>query len=154
MKETILLVEDEQEDVFFLRDAFNEIGILNPLHWARDVKTAMDYLSGYGEYADCGRFPLPGLMLLDLKQPGGWEILAWLTEQPELKSLIVMIVTPSQFQSDIDLAYQLGANAYLVKPSSPRELRELVTAIKQFWLDLNLRSPAHRKPDARMVTTY
>ncbi len=139
MNRTILLVEDEENDVFFLKYAFKEVGILNPLQVAEDGKAAMDYLSGTGEYADREKFPLPCLVLLDLKLPGvmGMEVLKWIREQPELKTLIVIILTSSRLEPDIERAYQLGANAYLVKPSSPSELRETAAAIKQFWLELN-----------------
>jgi CheY-like chemotaxis protein len=139
MSNTILLVEDEENDVFFLKYAFKEVGILNPLKVAQDGKIAMDYLSANGEYADRERFPLPGLILLDLKLPRvmGLEVLKWIREQPELKTLIVIVLTSSRLEPDIEKAYQLGANAYLVKPSSPPELRALATGLKEFWLSLN-----------------
>jgi len=78
-------------------------------------------------------------VLLDLKLPRvmGLEVLKWVREQAELKTLIVIILSSSQLMPDIERAYELGANAYLVKPSTPPELRELATAIKQFWLKLN-----------------
>ena len=139
MSNTILLVEDEENDVFFMRNAFKEVGILNPLQVAVDGQEAMDYLSGNGRYADRERFPLPCLTLLDLKLPRvmGLGVLKWMREQPALKTLIVIILTSSRLGPDIERAYQLGANAYLVKPSSPPELREIAMGIKQFWLELN-----------------
>jgi CheY-like chemotaxis protein len=139
MSKTILLAEDEENDVFFMKHAFTEVGILNPLQVVQDGKEAMDYLSGNGGYADRERFPLPCLTLLDLKLPRvmGLEVLKWMREQPELRNLIVIIFTSSRLEPDIEMAYQLGANAYLVKPSSPLELREIATGIKRFWLELN-----------------
>ena len=139
MSKTILLVEDEENDVFFMKQAFEEVGILNPLHVAVDGQEAMDYLGGHGAYADRERFPLPCLTLLDFKLPRvmGLEVLKWIREQPELKTLIVIILTSSRLGPDIERAYQLGANAYLVKPSTPQELRETAQGIKQFWLALN-----------------
>jgi len=139
MSNTILLVEDEENDVFFLKRAFEEVGILNPLQVAQDGKEAMDYLSGHGEYADRERFPLPCLILLDLKLPRvmGFEVLQWIREQPSLKALVVIILTSSRLEPDIEKAYKSGANAYLVKPSTPTELRAIATGIKQFWLELN-----------------
>jgi len=155
LSQTILLVEDEENDVFFMKHAFREIGITNPLQVARDGREAMDYLSGNGEYADRRRFPLPCLMLLDLKLPQemGFEVLKWLRDQPELKTLIVIILTSSRLGFDIDMAYHLGANAYLVKPSSPRELREIAMGIKQFWLELN-HGPAARNESAKLVVSH
>ena len=139
MSKTILLVEDEENDVFFLKNAFKEVGILNPLKVAQDGQEAMDYLSGRGDYADRARFPLPSLTLLDLKLPRvmGLEVLKWMRAQPGLKTLLVIILTSSRLGPDIERAYQLGANAYLVKPSSPPELYKIATSIKQFWLELN-----------------
>jgi PAS domain S-box-containing protein len=139
MSGTILLVEDEENDVLFMKHAFKEVGILNPLQVAQDGKEAMDYLSGNGGYADRERFPLPCLTLLDLKLPRvmGLEVLKWMREQPELRNLIVIVLTSSRLGPDIETAYQLGANAYLVKPSSPGELREMAMGIKQFWLERN-----------------
>jgi len=139
MSNAILLVEDEENDVFFLKHAFEEVGILNPLRVAEDGQEALDYLSGHGEYADRERFPLPCLILLDLKLPQvmGFEVLQWIREQPALKALVVIILTSSRLEPDIEKAYQLGANAYLVKPSTPAELRQIATGIKEFWLQLN-----------------
>ena len=143
MNQTILLVEDEENDIFFMKRAAKKNGILNPLQVAQDGQVAMDYLSGRGEYADRARFPLPCLTLLDLKLPRvmGLEVLKWVRAQPGLKTLLVIILTSSRLRPDIERAYQLGANAYLVKPSSPPELRKIATGIKEFWLELN-RGPA------------
>jgi CheY-like chemotaxis protein len=139
MNDTILVVEDELDDIFFMRHAFKEIGISSPLQVVQHGRQAIDYLNGNGAYADRGEFPLPCLVLLDLKLPQlmGFEVLKWVREQSGLKTLIVVILTSSQLRADIECAYQLGANAYLVKPSTPSELRELVMGIKQFWLKLN-----------------
>jgi CheY-like chemotaxis protein len=147
MSKTILLVEDDENDVFFMQSTFKEIGILDPLQVAQDGQQAMDYLGGHGEYADRERFPLPCLTLLDLKLPRvmGLEVLRWIRAQPELKTHIVIILTSSRNGADVEQAYQLGANAYLVKPSSSPELREIALGIKQFWLELNQFPAACRK---------
>jgi CheY-like chemotaxis protein len=139
MNDTLLLVEDEANDIFFMKHAFEEVGILHPLQVMKNGREAINYLGGKGEYADRERFPLPCLVLLDLKLPWvmGLEVLKWVREQPELKTLIVIILSSSKLVPDIECAYQLGANAYLVKPSTPPELRELAIGIKQFWLKLN-----------------
>jgi CheY-like chemotaxis protein len=136
---TVLLVEDDVNDVFFMKRAFQEAGILNPVQIVYDGRQAMNYLSGDGEYADREKFPFPCLVLLDLNLPWvmGLNILKWVREQSRTKTLIVIILSSSQLGPDIEQAYQLGANAYLVKPSTPPELRELVTGIKHFWLKLN-----------------
>jgi CheY-like chemotaxis protein len=139
MSDTILLIEDIPDDVFFLKNAFKEAGVYNPLYVAKDGREAQDYLSGKDAFADREQFPLPCLTLLDLKLPRvmGLDVLRWIRRQPGLRSLIVIILTSSQQLSDIEGAYELGANAYLVKPSSPAELREIAITIKKFWLELN-----------------
>ena len=143
MSATILLVEDDANDVYFMKRAARKAGILDSLHVAQDGQEAMDYLRGFGEYADRQRFPLPSLVLLDLKLPRvmGFEVLKWIRQQPALKSIIVIILTSSQEQPDVDLAYRLGANSYLVKPPTPDRLTEMIARIKQYWLDLNRPAP-------------
>jgi CheY-like chemotaxis protein len=139
MNRTVLLVEDEPNDIFFMKLAFEEVGILNPLQVVNNGKDAMNYLGGEGEYADREKFPMPCIVLLDLNLPWvmGLDVLKWVREQSGMKTLVVIILSSSQLAPDIERAYQLGANAYLVKPSTPPELRELVAGVKQFWLKLN-----------------
>lgn len=138
-EETILLVEDDQNDVFFLQYAFQEAGIKNPVQVATEGQQAIDYLQGHGPYADRNRFPFPCLVLLDLKLPVkmGLDVLRWLRNQPQLQSLLVLVLTSSSSVRDVDEAYRLGARAFLVKPVSTDKRVELARAIKQFWLELN-----------------
>ena len=138
MNQTILLVEDEENDIFFMKRAAKKIGMLNPLQVAHDGQEAIDYLGGRGAYADRERFPLPGLVLLDLKLPRvmGLEVLKWIRQQAQLYGIVVVVLTSSNLGPDIDMAYRLGANSYLVKPT-PDKLSEMISAIKQYWLDLN-----------------
>jgi len=140
---TILLVEDDANDEFFLRRAAKLAGMLDPLRVVRDGRQAIDYLKGAGAYADRAQFPLPTLILLDLKLPlvMGMEVLKWIRAQPELQTIIVIIFTSSHLPSDVEKAYRLGANSFLVKPSDPEKLQELLVLIKDFWLGVNLSSP-------------
>jgi CheY-like chemotaxis protein len=144
MNPTILLVEDDDNDVFFFKRAAKLAGLTNPLHVAQDGRQAIDYLKGTGACADRSRFPMPSLVLLDLKLPlvMGLEVLKWIRAQPELRAVIVIVFTSSRLAPDIDTAYRLGANSYVVKPSSPSELQPMLAVIKQYWLDLNEPSPA------------
>src|SRR5688500_3072954 len=137
MNQTILLVEDDSNDVFFMKRAMKLAGIINPVQVASDGRQAMNYLGGGNKRADRAQFPLPCLVLLDLKLPHvmGLDVLKWIREQPELKHLIVLVFTSSKLPLDISKAYSLGANSYLVKPSSPRELPEMVRMIKNYWLE-------------------
>ena len=136
---TILLVEDDTNDIFFLQYAFETAHITNPLQVAVDGQQAIDYLSGTGRYADRSRFPFPCLMLLDLKLPVkmGFDVLRWIRKQPAMQSLPVVVLTSSSEREDIDEAYRLGARSYLVKPLSVPKRLELVNLIKSYWLDFN-----------------
>ena len=144
MKQTILLVEDDTNDVFFMKRAMKLAGMLNPVQVASDGRQAINYLDGAGEYSDRRKFPLPCLVLLDLKLPHvmGLDVLRWIREQPDLRTVIVLVFTASKLPPDISKAYFFGANSYLVKPSKPDELIQMVRLIKQYWLDLNYSAPA------------
>lgn len=139
MHRTILLVEDDENDVYFFKRAAKLSGMLNPLQVAEDGRQAIDYLKGSGLYADRIEFPMPSLVLLDLKLPHimGLDVLKWIRAQPELQTVIVIVFTSSKLAPDIDAAYRLGANSYVVKPGSPAKLQEMLVVIKQYWLDLN-----------------
>jgi len=144
MNRTILLVEDDMNDVFFMKRAMKLAGMVNPVQLVSDGQQAMHYLGGTDEFSDRAQFPLPSLVLLDLKLPlvMGLDVLKWIREQPELDTLVVLIFTSSKLPPDISRAYSLGANSYLVKPSDPQELTQTVKLIKQYWLDLNQSMPA------------
>ena len=130
----LLLVEDEKNDIYLFKHVLIAEQITNPLHVAEDGQHSIDYLDGIGQYADRAQFPLPVLVLLDLKLPvkTGLQVLEWIRKQPRLETLLVVILTSSSEQSDIDAAYRLGANSFLVKPSGHKELRELVKMIRRY----------------------
>lgn len=135
----ILLVEDDENDVFFLKHAFETAGIVNPVLVVPDGQQAIDYLTGAGVYADRNRFPIPFLILLDLKLPirVGIDVLRWIHEQPELQTLLVVVLTSSADQKDVEECYRLGARSFLVKPLSVAERLAMAHAIKRYWLELN-----------------
>jgi CheY-like chemotaxis protein len=135
----ILLVEDDENDVFFLRYAFEMAGITTPLHVSVDGKEAIDYLAGAGKYSDRETYPLPCLVLLDLKLPVrmGHEVLRWIQEQPALQTLLVVVLTSSADPRDVNDCYRLGARSFLVKPLSVDRRLDLARAIKMYWLELN-----------------
>lgn len=136
---SILLIEDNEDDVFFMRRALKSAGIENPLSVAKDGQEAVDYLNGNHSFADRTKFQLPCLVFLDLKLPhlSGHEVLAWLRSQEHLLGIVVLVLTTSRERRDIDEAYRKGANAYLVKPSSPPELLQMMLSVKNFWLKYN-----------------
>jgi two-component system response regulator len=139
MTKAILLVEDEDHDVFFMQLALEEAGANNPLSVARDGREAIAYLKGEDKFASRHDFPLPGLVLLDLRLPRvpGLQVLKWIREQPGFMKLPVIICSSSSQDSDVDTAYRLGANGYLVKPSHTADRLALVRLIKKYWLDLD-----------------
>jgi DNA-binding response OmpR family regulator len=138
----ILLVEDDENDVFFFKRAMSKAGMNHPLQVARDGEEAINYLQGGGKFARRAEFPLPGLVLLDLKLPFvmGLDVLRWIRQQPHLVP-IVIILSSSREEADIAEAYSLGANAYLVKPAQASELGEMVRAVSDFWLKQNMPPP-------------
>jgi CheY-like chemotaxis protein len=137
---TILLVEDERNDVFLLQYAFEAAGIVHPLQVVEDGQEAIEYLSGTGKYADRAQYPMPCLVLLDLKLPvkSGHDVLRWIQQQPGLPLLLVIVLSSSRDRDDVDTAYQLGARSYLVKPLSMSKRLELAEAIKHYWLQLSV----------------
>ena len=144
MASLILLVEDEPNDAFFFEHCLRQAGIPNPLRVAKDGLEALDYLRGHGRFADRVKNPLPGLVVLDLKLPKatGFEVLEQMRGDPGLRRLIVLVLTSSSSERDIIKSYDLGANAYLVKPSDSRQLAQMVQTLKDFWLTYNHPPPA------------
>jgi CheY-like chemotaxis protein len=131
----ILHVDDDPNDVFLLEHAMRKAGIPNPVRVATDGGEAIDYLKGAGKFADRRRFPLPHLVLLDLKLPHvmGLDVLKWIREESGI-ALVVVILTASAEETDLATAYRLGANAFLTKPSEANKLVEMMQAVKAFWL--------------------
>src|SRR5262249_55551540 len=115
---TFLLLEDDESDAVLVQRAFQRANVLNPLLVLRSAEDAMSYLLGLGVYEDREQFPFPALILLDLKLPGmdGFEFLTWLRQQPGLNNMRVVVLSSSGNVRDIDRAYKLGANSYLIKP--------------------------------------
>lgn len=137
--QTILLVEDNEDDTFFMRQALKDAGISNPLQHVEDGQAAIDYLAGTGIYADRAKYPLPMIVFLDLKLPmkSGHEVLQWIRARKEFEKLIVIVLTSSNEPVDLKRSYQLGANSYVVKPPTPEQLIDLAEAFKLWWLRQN-----------------
>lgn len=134
----VLLVEDDANDILLMQRAFDKAQLAGPLH-VSDGDEAVAYLAGEGSYADRARYPLPVLILLDLKLPrkSGLEVLDWLRRQPGLKRVPVVVLTSSEERKDVNQAYDLGANSYLTKPVAFQELLELVRRLDVYWLLTN-----------------
>jgi CheY-like chemotaxis protein len=143
----ILVADDDPNDVFLVQRAFQKINLRNPMKVVNDGQEAMAYLNGEGDFFDRGRYPLPTLLLLDLKMPrkSGFEVLDWVRRQPGLKRLVIVVLTSSNQNSDVNLAYDLGANSYLVKPAGFDNLLNLVENVQKYWLGLS------EKPEVRVA---
>lgn len=136
---TVLLCEDDPDDVLLTQIAFEKARLANPLQIVRDGEEAIAYLRGEDRFADRTRFPMPILLLLDLKLPklDGFYVLEWLRRQPALDRLPVAIMTASDHDPDITRAYALGADSYLIKPPDAEALLALVQRLRAYWLILN-----------------
>ena len=139
----LLLVEDNRMDAELTLDAFHEAKLLNSIYVCPDGRVALDYLFGRNIYADRQAYPMPNLVLLDLKLPGidGFEVLRQIKSTPILKRLPVIILTSSKEEGDRALSYDHGANSYLVKPVSFEGFLDVVRQIEGYWLSLNVAPP-------------
>src|ERR1700740_418676 len=128
---TILSVVDHDSDGLWLEHAVRSAQVNFSVQVANDPEKASAYLDGQGPYADRKCFPLPSLVLLDLKMPRmhGFEVLTWIRHHPLLKRMVVIVLTASNQASEINRAYELGANSYLVKPVELASLVEMVRGI-------------------------
>lgn len=140
----ILLVEDNNMDIVLTLDAFREAKLKNTINVCRNGKEALDYLFGTDKYADRTEFPMPNLILLDLKMPGidGFEVLRQVKNADILKRIPVIILTSSKEEGDRALSYDIGANSYLLKPVSFDGFTEVVRKIDDYWFTLNINAPA------------
>jgi CheY-like chemotaxis protein len=145
--DVILLAEDNEDHALLTRRAFKQAGLINPLFVVEDGEQAIAYLKGEGKFSNRSEYPLPTLLLLDLKMPhkNGFEVLDWLRRQPNLAALRVVVLTTSDQIHDVNRAYQLGANSFLTKPVDFRDFVQLSSAIKGYWLWLS-RAPEVQRP--------
>jgi CheY-like chemotaxis protein len=144
---TVLLVEDDLNDIFLVKRAFKKARIPNPLQIVTDGVEAIHYLQGDGKYADRDHYPLPSLIVMDIKMPrkSGFEVLEWIKSDGVMKRIPVVIVSSSDQPDDIDKAYEYGANAYMIKPVDFRAVEGLFTSITHYW-GLECAKP-HLEPD-------
>ncbi len=133
----ILLAEDDENDIFLMGRAFDRAGIPNRLFVVRNGQEAIEFLGGTGQYADRSQYPLPGLLLLDLKMPwmDGFDVLKWLRSQAQFDTLPVVVLTSSKLQADVDQSRQLGVYDYRVKPHAFDDLVRLLDDVRKCWLD-------------------
>ena len=134
-KITILIAEDDPNDVMLLELAIRKNGITSPVRVVRDGEEAVEYLEGKGEFADRKKFPVPTVIITDVKMPrrSGLEVLEWVRQHPQHGIIPVVMLSGSRIEQDVMSAYRLGANTYFTKPSTLDELTELIGLAHQYW---------------------
>lgn len=137
-QETILLVDDSENDHFMMRRAFKKAGFNNPLQEVHNGEQAMAYLQGEGIYNDREKFPVPSAVLLDLNMPmkNGFDVLSWARTHPDCKRLSIIVMTASMRAEDVERAFELGASSYLVKPSEINDLVSMILCLRG-WFRIN-----------------
>jgi CheY-like chemotaxis protein len=132
----ILLVEDCSDDVFLMERALQKTQLKHPLRVVTDGEKAIEYLSGIEDYGDRTAFPFPALVILDLKMPRvtGFQVIEWMRQHADTRLIPIIILSSSALPADINRAYELGANAYMVKPANHQSLERLLQTIGEFWL--------------------
>ena len=130
-RQTILLVDDSEDDIFLMRMAFKKAEFNPPLQEVHNGEEAIAYLKGDGIYGNRDQYPLPAVMLLDLNMPmkNGFDVVAWVRAQPAFNRLSIIVLTASTRLDDVERAYDLGAKSYLVKPVGFEALVELVKTL-------------------------
>jgi len=135
----ILVAEDREEDIILIQRALAKTKDPCVVHVVRNGEEATSYLNGDGKYRNRAEYPLPDLLLLDLKMPrkDGFEVLQWLRQQPQSQTLRVVVLTSSEELTDVNAAYSLGANSFLVKPLDFEDFIQLAHFITYYWLRLS-----------------
>lgn len=137
---TVLVVDSDPDQAHFTKLALQRVGVITPVQLASDGEEAIGYLSGKGTFQDRDDYPLPVLMLLELKLPriSGVGLLSWLREQPALRRLPVVVLTAPGCTADLNRAYELGCNSFLIKPNSFNSLLVMMQGLVQYWLGMNI----------------
>jgi len=133
---TILVVDDDPNDLFFIERAFRAIGVKDPVHLVNGGREAIDYLMGIGKFSDRNVYAYPTFITTDLKMPGadGFAVLEYLKNNPERSVIPTVVLTSSRDLDDIRRAYTLGASAYHLKPNSVEDLRRQLKLLHDYWM--------------------
>jgi CheY-like chemotaxis protein len=131
----ILLVEDSADDVFLFKRGLAKARLQNPVQTVQNVDDAIQYLEGSAPYADRSVFPLPSILIIDLRMPSkdGFDLLAWRDAHPEFNNLHVVVMSGIERMQDVSRAYQMGVHSFLTKPIKPEDLRNLANVFPQYW---------------------
>lgn len=131
----VLVVEDDEHDIVAIKRAWKKNDIANTLHIVRNGDDCLDYLHRRGDYSDPAAAPAPGIVLLDIKMPktDGFAILEQIRQDGQLRHLPVIVFSGSETGHDRARSYELGANAYVTKPSGAEEFARAIRIINEFW---------------------
>lgn len=139
-KETIIILvaDDDEEDRMLAEEALEESQLSSQLYFVEDGEEAMDFLLHRGKYTDTKKYPLPGLILLDLNMPkkDGREVLIEIKEHPKLRTIPVVALTTSDAPEDISGMYSLGVNSFITKPVSYDGMVKAMSSLKQYWFEI------------------
>ena len=149
---SILVIDYSSNDLIALKSAFSNAGVTNPLFSVRSSKEAMRYLGGKAPYADRMSYPIPSVILLDLDQAAGYELLTWIRDRFPSGGLLIVALTSLEGIRKICRAYALGANSFLTKPVNTTELRELISIFSGYWLVQ--RWPGAKQPEHSVSPSY
>jgi len=142
----ILLAEDDDNDAFAMELAFQKAGLGRRVWRVCDVAEAIDYMCGHGKYRDRAEYPPPSLLLVDLKMPGydGFDLLRWVRSDPQWKNLVAVVLSNSRSPGDVEKAYGLGANSFLVKPAEFLGIADMLKLLERYW-SMNQALPLPRR---------
>ncbi|HUS35272.1 MAG TPA: response regulator [Verrucomicrobiae bacterium] len=133
---TIMIVDDDPNDLFLIERAFRKIGVTDPIQTVSGGREAIAYIMGEGKYADRKRYAYPTFITTDLKMPvvDGFSVLQHLRDNPEWAVIPTVVLTSSHDLDDIKKAYMLGASSYHVKPASAEALRAQLKVLHEYWM--------------------
>jgi len=134
----ILIADDDIDDCQMIREAFQESRLLNPLHFVSDGEQLLNYLKHQEKFEDKTKFPLPGLILLDLNMPrkDGREALKEIKSDANLRRIPVVVLTTSQAEEDIFRTYNLGVNSFITKPVGFDSLVQIMRDLGRYWFEI------------------
>jgi CheY-like chemotaxis protein len=134
----ILYADDDPEDRFLAKEALEESRLANELYFVEDGEDLMDYLNNQGKYTDAAKYPLPGLILLDLNMPrkDGREALKEMKADPKFRMIPVVVLTTSRAEEDIMKTYDLGVSSFISKPVTFEGLVDIMKALGKYWFEI------------------
>jgi CheY-like chemotaxis protein len=135
MARAVLIADDDEDDAVALSATLKKAGVKNPLFAVNDGAEVIAYLKGDRRYSDREKFPLPAVLLLDLKMPriGGLQVLQWLAERQQVREILIIVLTGHNDMGNLRTAYQTGARSFLTKPCRLVDVQNLIRSYSTYW---------------------